>query len=181
MKHFIPLAGLLAASLTMAACADGTEPADAGTNPTMSSQTSSAGGDPAQLPRGSEPGMLVIDTAWMQPHPGGRDVTSAYVTARLERGEPDRLLAAEIEGASEVSLHGHEMDAQGMMSMRAIGPVDIDKGTPLNFAPGGQHLMVFGLAPVEVGDQVSGWLIFERAGRVPVTFEVRTAASVLAD
>jgi hypothetical protein len=116
-----------------------------------------------------------VQVAWMRPHPEGRDVTAAYFAARLAEGSADRLLAARIEGAGEVELHGHTMNDQGMMQMRAIGPQEVTSGTPLVFTPGGRHLMVFGLAPVSEGDSVAGVLVFERAGEVQVTFEVQSA------
>lgn len=116
-----------------------------------------------------------VQAAWMRPHPEGRDVTAAYFAARLAEGSADRLLSARIEGAAEVELHGHTMDAQGMMQMRPIGPQDVTSDEPLVFTPGGRHLMVFGLAPVSEGDSVDGVLVFERAGEVLVTFDVRSA------
>ena len=68
---------------------------------------------------------------------------------------------------------GHAMAEGGMMRMREIGPQRLTDDGPLVFTPGGRHLMVHGLDPVSEGDTVEGWLVFERAGRVPVTFQVR--------
>ena len=120
--------------------------------------------------------MPVIDVraAWMRPHPGGRDVTAAYFALRLADGSADRLLSASIDGAERVELHGHTMSADGMMQMRPIGPQDLNAEGPLVFTPGERHLMVFGLATVVEGDTATGTLVFERAGEVSVTFEVRS-------
>jgi copper(I)-binding protein len=124
-----------------------------------------------------------VQASWMRPHPVGRDVTAAYFTADLATGSSDRLVGARIDGADHAELHGHTMDPQtGMMQMEEIGPQDLAPGAPLVFAPGGRHVMVFGLAPVVEGETVSGVLVFERAGEVPVTFDVRsTPAPVPAD
>jgi len=120
--------------------------------------------------------MPVIDVqfAWIRPHPEGRDVTAAYFAARLSEGAADRLTGARIDGAGSIELHGHTMNAEGMMQMHPIGPQDVTDTAPLVFTPGGRHLMVFGLAPVHEGGQVNGVLIFERAGEVPVVFDVRS-------
>lgn len=128
-------------------------------------------------PAPSEDVMPVIEVhaAWMRPHPQGRDVTAAYFALDLASGRSDRLVSARIDGAERVEMHGHSMDPQtGMMHMEAIGPQDLLAGARMLFVPGGRHLMVFGLNPVEEGDSVAGVLVFERAGEVPVTFEVRS-------
>lgn len=119
---------------------------------------------------------VVLETAWMRPHPGGRDVTAAYFTASLAQGAVDRLTAARIDGAERVELHGHSMDDAGMMRMFETGPQDVTAAEALVFAPGGLHLMVFGLDTVVEGDVVSGVLVFERAGEVAVEFPVQSSA-----
>jgi copper(I)-binding protein len=119
--------------------------------------------------------MPVIDVrvSWMRPHPNGRDVTAAYFTVYLAEGNVDRLLSARIDGASRVELHGHFMSENGMMQMRPIGPQDVSSAGPMIFTPGGRHLMVHGMTAVAEGELVAGALVFERAGEVPVSFQVR--------
>lgn len=141
---------------------------------------------PAATASQAEPAIastIHVQASWMRPHPVGRDVTAAYFTADLATGTSDRLVGARIDGADHAELHGHTMDPQtGMMQMEEIGPQDLTPGAPLVFAPGGRHVMVFGLAPVLEGETVSGVLVFEQAGDVPVTFDVRSAPpSVPAD
>ena len=47
-------------------------------------------------------------------------------------------------------------------------------GARIAFRPGGHHLMLVDLKrPLKQGERFAGALLFERAGRVPVTFEVR--------
>lgn len=114
-----------------------------------------------------------IRASWMRPHPQGRDVTAAYVVVRLAAGEEDLLTAARIDGADRVEMHGHSISSDGAMRMEAIPPQRVGSEGPLVFTPGGRHLMVFGLAPVSEGDTVTGTLVFQNAGEVPVTFAVR--------
>ena len=132
--------------------------------------------DQAALPDDGVLPVVAVSGAWMRPHPQGRDVTAAYFTASLTDGAADRLVSASIQGASAVELHGHTMNDQGMMQMRAVGPQMLEAGQTLVFAPGGLHLMVFGLAPVAEGDAVDGVLVFERSGEVPVRFAVGLSA-----
>ena len=113
-----------------------------------------------------------IRASWMRPHPDGRDVTAAYFAANLTEGSEDLLLSARIDGAERVELHTHTMDENGVMQMREIGPQILGAEGPLVFTPGGRHLMVFGLPTVVEGDEVTGTLVFQNAGEVPVTFRV---------
>ncbi|WP_417484757.1 copper chaperone PCu(A)C [Maricaulis salignorans] len=135
----------------------------------------------APLPDDGVAPAIDVSAAWMRPHPQGRDVTAAYFTVSLDAGAADRLVSARIDGADRVELHGHTMDPEtGMMQMRPIGPQEIGTAGPLLFAPGGHHLMVFGLDPVVEGQSVSGVLMFERAGEIPVEFDVRSTAPAAA-
>jgi len=54
--------------------------------------------------------------------------------------------------------------------------VKIPGGGSIQFAPGGYHVMIVGLAAeLKAGDQVVLQLSFENAGVVKVTAEVRTS------
>lgn len=118
--------------------------------------------------------VIEIRAAWMRPHPAGRDVTAAYFTANLAEGFEDVLLSARIDGAERVELHGHFMTGDGVMQMREVGPQRIGEDGPLMFAPGGLHLMVFGLPAVSEGETVNGMLTFQNAGAVPVRLAVQS-------
>lgn len=176
--HFL----LPAIGLAVTACGVGSDPVepDAGRH---ADGAMHAMDDAMQSPLPDDGVMPVVDirTAWIRPHPQGRDVTAAYFQAVLTEGHADRLVAAQIDGASRVEMHGHTMDDQGMMRMRPVGPQDLDDTGPLVFAPAGLHLMVHGLAPVAEGDQVAGTLVFERAGAVPVRFAVQPMAPMADD
>lgn len=114
-----------------------------------------------------------VRAVWLRPHLGGRDVTAAYFFAELTEGDADLLTGARINGAERVELHGHFMAEGGVMQMREVGARRIEPDAPLVFTPGGMHLMVYGLETVVEGDAVSGVLIFQNAGEIPVTFTVR--------
>ncbi|GJL96352.1 MAG: hypothetical protein DHS20C06_01690 [Hyphobacterium sp.] len=115
-----------------------------------------------------------VRASWMRPHPGGRDVTAAYIVVNLSEGSEDLLTGVSMDGADRVELHGHLIGEGGVMQMRAIGPQRVTNAGPLVFTPGARHLMVFGLPNVVEGDVVNGVLEFQNAGEVPVSFEVRS-------
>ncbi len=158
--------------LTACGAADEAAPEHAGDHAAMSHEDPAAS---VALPDNGVTPVIDVRTTWMRPHPQGRDVTAAYFTVYLEAGAADRFIAAEVEGAEWVELHGHTVDPEtGMMSMHEVGPQVLGQAGPMVFVPGGRHLMVFGLDPVNEGDEVAGRLIFERAGAVDVVFQVRS-------
>lgn len=128
----------------------------------------------AQGPVEAQHTAINVRASWMRPHPGGRDVTAAYVVVNLSEGSEDLLTGARIDGAERVELHGHIIGDGGMMQMRQIGPQRVTDAGPLVFTPGARHLMVFGLPTVTEGDVVNGVLVFQNAGEAAVTFEVRS-------
>ena len=62
-----------------------------------------------------------------------------------------------------------------MMTMRTLPALTLPAGATVRLAPGGLHLMLEALRlPLAIGDQAPAVLIFEKAGRVPVRFKVRS-------
>ncbi|WP_420430313.1 copper chaperone PCu(A)C [Hyphobacterium sp.] len=163
---------ILGAGLILAAC-NGPEPeTDNGTD--MSDHRMEVGFSGDQAPVSEQVTAIDVRASWMRPHPGGRDVTAAYVVVQLSEGSEDRLTGVRIDGAERVELHGHFIGEGGVMQMREIGPQRLTDAGPLVFTPGGRHLMVFGLPTVVEGDSVDGVLEFQNAGEVPVRFAVRS-------
>ena len=64
--------------------------------------------------------------------------------------------------------------ANGVMKMRPVeGGLVIDPGKTVKLAPGGYHLMMMDLKnPLKQGDKLAITLEFEKAGKVPVSFDV---------
>jgi len=61
-------------------------------------------------------------------------------------GTADRLIGASSSRAAKVELHG-SMAMGGVMHMAALTEVPLPAGGTVSFAPGGNHLMLFGLKP----------------------------------
>lgn len=169
------LALALPLTLILAACGGSGE--DAETRAGMSRDAMPAMEEPTPVVAQAETA-VEIRSAWMRPHPQGRDITAAYFAASLTEGREDLLLSARIDGAERVELHTHTMDENGVMQMREVGPQVLGEGESLIFAPGGLHLMVFGLPAVVEGEEVTGTLTFQNAGEIRVTFAVTSTAPI---
>ena len=98
--------------------------------------------------------------------------TSAYFTIE-NTGSKDRvLISASSEIANKVELHSHVMK-DGMMRMRQQEKVIIPAGEKVVFAPGGLHLMIFGLIdPLRVNQQVTFSLLTEDGETVIINGKV---------
>jgi copper(I)-binding protein len=119
-------------------------------------------------------GDLVITQAWSRATPGGAKVAGGYLTIENKGTVADRLVggAADVAGTLEV----HEMaTANGVMTMRPIdGGLVIEPGKTVTFAPGGYHLMMFGLkSALKQGDKIPVTLEFQKAGKVNVSLDVQ--------
>lgn len=83
------------------------------------------------------------------------------------------LVAASSPAAAEVELHIHHDDG-GIMRMRRIPHVHLPPGETVSLAPGGQHVMLFGLvAPLVPGDKMPLRLTFDDGSSKDVTALVR--------
>lgn len=118
-------------------------------------------------------GDLIIDTPWMRATPGGATVAGGYVRISNTGRQADKLISAFIPLAASGSIHSMTMDG-GVMKMAAVeGGLVLKPGETVELKPGSYHLMFEGLkASPKVGESISGNLVFERAGTVPVTFAV---------
>ncbi len=127
----------------------------------------------APAPAETVAGTLAIRDPWSRATPGGARVGAGYVTIENRGGEPDRLLSAESEVSGGAEVHETVM-AGGVARMSPTGPLAVSAKGRLELKPGGHHLMLTDLKrPLKEGERFTATLVFERAGRVPLTFVVR--------
>ncbi len=108
---------------------------------------------------------ITITKAWMRIPPGGRDISAAYLVITNEGGA-DTLLSVSSPLADDVQMHISKRE-DGMMSMEHEETVPIAAHAKTIYAPGGRHLMVFGVdAGLKAGDMVPFTLTFARAGKI---------------
>jgi copper(I)-binding protein len=118
-------------------------------------------------------GDLLIAHPAVRATPGGAKVGAGYFAVRNTGPTPDRLAAIESPAASRVEIHASSTE-DGIASMHALtNGLPVPAGGEATLSPGGNHVMFVDLrAPFRAGETVSATLIFERTGRVPVTFTV---------
>ncbi len=84
-------------------------------------------------------------------------------------------MGAKTSVAKAAELHEHVMKGDVMEMRKVQGGVAVAKGATVKFAPGGLHVMLFGLMQkLEAGQSFPMTLTFEKAGDVPVEVKVET-------
>jgi copper(I)-binding protein len=116
---------------------------------------------------------LEIQSGWAAPTPGGVEVSAGYLTIVNHARETDRLVGAQSQRAARVEVHEMTM-ADGVMQMRPVQSLDIPAGGAVALAPGGRHLMFYGVSPpFAEGETIPLRLTFAQAGAVDISLPVR--------
>jgi copper(I)-binding protein len=131
-----------------------------------------------QAEAGIKAGDLVIVQPWSRATPGGAKVAGGFLVIQNKGAAADTLVGGATSVAAKVEVHEMSM-ANGVMTMR-----ELEKGLPIAggqsvaLKPGGYHLMFTGLKqPLKEGDKVPVTLQFSNAGKVDVTFDVRSVGA----
>src|ERR1700758_3939566 len=116
---------------------------------------------------------IVIRQAWSRATPKGAQVAGGYLTIENHGPSPDRLISAATPAATKIEIH-EMMTLNGIMVMRPVeAGLTIPPGASVTLAPGGSHLMFIGInAPFSDGEHIAAALMFEKAGKIDVTFDV---------
>lgn len=137
-----------------------------------------AGAASPAFAHGVEAGDLRIEHPWARATPAGARVGGAFAVVENTGATPDRLVGATAEVAGRVEIH--EMSVKdGIMAMRPLPDgLVVPAHGKVALKPGSYHLMLMQLkAPLEAGTSFAGTLVFEKAGIVPVRFEVAPIGS----
>lgn len=119
---------------------------------------------------------IEVSQAWSRPAVAG-GTGAGFLTLTNRSKAPDALTGAESPMARKVEVHRTTM-AGGVMKMAKVERVAIPPGGKVTFAPGGHHLMLFGLTKaLNAGDRVPATLIFASGARVKVELVVGTGAA----
>lgn len=119
---------------------------------------------------------VAVSNAWVRATVPGQPVAGAYLDLRAT-GKLELIgVSSPVADRGEI----HEMkDEDGMMKMRAVAKVDLPAAETVSLAPGGQHVMLFGIRkPLVEGTKVTLTLKFRR--RSGSTFTRRVEAPVKA-
>jgi len=118
-------------------------------------------------------GSIKIDHPWSRATPRGAQVAGGYLVIENKGTSVDRLVSIISEIAGRVEIH--EMAVKdGIMRMRPLARgLAIKPGATAKFEPGGFHVMFMNLKrPLTQGEKFKGTLVFEKAGRIEVEFNV---------
>jgi hypothetical protein len=118
-------------------------------------------------------GSLDIAGPWSRATPSNASVGAGYLTIKNTGTTADRLVGGSSDAAAKFEVHEMSMD-NGVMKMRPVqGGLEIKPGETVELKPQGLHVMFVGLKkPLKQGDHVKATLVFEKAGKVDVEFEV---------
>jgi copper(I)-binding protein len=126
-------------------------------------------------------GALQIDHPWSRALPPNAPAGAAYFVIHSQSTDEDALVSASSPIAEKAELHTHVMLGE-VMKMQQIDSVGVPAGGQAIFAPGGNHVMLFGLKkPLVAGESFPLTLVFEKAGAVDVQVNVEQDAPVAAE
>jgi copper(I)-binding protein len=117
-----------------------------------------------------------VSGAWVRlPAVSGRPAGGYLVVASA--GPADALVGVSSPMAERVELHSMAQE-NGVMRMRQESTLAVPAGGTLALAPGGNHLMLFGLpAELKPGAKLPVTLSFRSGARVTVEAETRAAGA----
>lgn len=86
-------------------------------------------------------GELKVEDAWVRLSPVSGRPAAAYFTVQ-GGGAAERLTAVRSAVVGRIELHEGGIE-DGMMTMKPLASIDIPAGVRVQFAPGGNHAMLF--------------------------------------
>ena len=118
-------------------------------------------------------GSIEIVQPWSRATPSTAPSAGGFLTLTNKGDAPDRLIAIETPAAKQAEIHEMKMDGAVMRMRELENGVVLPPGQTVELKPGGYHIMFIGLKAPFVKDQkVSATLVFEKAGRIDVEFQV---------
>jgi copper(I)-binding protein len=115
-------------------------------------------------------GDLMLHDLWMKATNGNKPVTGGYLMIHNHGDSDDRLIGVEAAFAGKSEIHEMNMVDDVMQMRPLIDGLAVPAGEHVMLAPGGYHLMFMQLKePIAAETSYSVTLIFDKAGRVPVT------------
>ena len=120
-----------------------------------------------------KPGIRVTE-AWSRATPAVAPVAGGFMPLVNEGDREERLLRVESGIAQRLEIHEMRHE-NGVMRMRQLADgLAVPAGGTVVLKPGGYHLMfIKPLRALADGERFDATLVFQRAGKVKVVFEVR--------
>lgn len=122
---------------------------------------------------GAASGELTIQDAWARPANTGEN-GAAYFIIENGTASDDSLMSVSSDIATAAEVHMSMGDANGVMSMQMQEAVTIPAGEPVEFKPGGLHVMLVNLTrDLKPGETITLTLNFKETGSVVVEVPVK--------
>ncbi|WP_410499289.1 copper chaperone PCu(A)C [Chitinibacter sp. S2-10] len=117
-------------------------------------------------------GTLTIEHPWARATVAGAVNSAVFMNIKTETD--DQLLSVSGDIAQTIEIHEMKM-ADGTMKMRQLTRLDLSKGSETRLAPGGNHIMLFGLKrQLLEGEKFPLTLKFAKAGELKVDVKVES-------
>jgi periplasmic copper chaperone A len=117
---------------------------------------------------------LQVHNGYVRGLPPGQPNTAAFMQLVNDTSAPLVITGAVSPAADKVELHQH-LHQDGMMRMRRVDKLVLEPGEVLELAPGGYHLMMFGLhQPLADGEEVEIVLQLGEQGQQRLVLPVRS-------
>jgi copper(I)-binding protein len=125
------------------------------------------------IPHEYTAGAIEIIYPFFRATPPGAPTGAGYLIVNNNGAESDRLLGIETEAAERVTFHQTVIDNDVARMVPIEDGIEIPAGGEYRLGLDGTHAMLEGLtAPFGLGQLIPGTLIFDRAGRIDIEFEV---------
>ena len=115
---------------------------------------------------------VIVSNATVRLLPPSVPNTAAYFSIQNLTDTSQILIGASADFATKAEIHNHIL-VDGMMSMQHQSEVIIPPGESVQFAPGGLHIMLFGLKqPLSEGQSVSITLLTKEGESIIIDADV---------
>lgn len=124
-----------------------------------------------QQPTEGELSVVSAADAVCRPTPNGRQATGCYLTLTASRD--DRLVSVTSPVSGLAQVHEMKVESNMMMMRELTDGLPLPAGSAVALAPGGNHVMLMGVAnPLVAGDTVPLTLTFANARPVEIVARV---------
>ncbi len=126
-------------------------------------------------------GDMEVTDVWGRTSPAAAANGAFYMTITNNTGEDDKLLSASADVCRVVELHEMYMRENDVMGMRPVpdGYIALPDGETVALKVGGLHVMCIDkLQEFTAGDAIPLTLVFEKAGTIEITAEIRDMADM---
>lgn len=136
---------------------------------------------PGAIAHDFDAGAIYIDHPMIEEAPPSARVLGGYVSLYNQGDEDDRLIGIESTAAEKVELH-RSVVTDGIARMQPLTDgIELPAGEMVWLGSDGTHAMFIGPDKrYVVGDELPAILVFEKAGRVEVTFRIEERSTTRA-